>query len=71
MKVATQMRRFLKSIPQGHLAILIIFLEVLSAQVLIRDSKNQIFDIERKTILRGKTNHYLSLRYQHEWKKQY
>ena len=68
MKVATQISHFLKSMPWGHLAILIIFLEVLNAQVLIRDSKNQIFDVERKTILRGKTNHYLSLRYQHEWK---
>ena len=68
MKVATQISHFLKSMPWGHLAILIIFLEVLNAQVLIRVSNNQIFDVERKTILRGKTNHYLSLRYQHEWK---
>ena len=48
--------------------VLLIFIDKVDGQVLVRESRHQIFDVERKTILRGKTNHYLSLRYQHEWK---
>ena len=48
------------------------FLEIMifpiSAQVLVKDSKHHIYDVERRTILRGGADMYLSLRYRHEWR---
>ena len=41
---------------------------MVTAQVLIRDSMRHLYDVERRSILRGRTDSYLSLRYRHEWR---
>ena len=71
MNITIQIKHFFKKNLIADLSILIvllIFIDKVDGQVLVRESRHQIFDVERSSILRGKTNHYLSLRYQHEWK---
>ncbi|MEE2877288.1 MAG: capsule assembly Wzi family protein [Candidatus Neomarinimicrobiota bacterium] len=49
--------------------ILAMSVSIATAQVLIRgDSMRHMYDIERRSILRGRTDSYLSLRYRHEWR---
>ena len=50
------------------MAVLLLTGSTLTAQVLLRDSMRHLYDVERRSILRGRTDNYLSLRYRHEWR---
>jgi len=41
---------------------------ILHSQVLMISSQAHIYDVERKSIIRGSTDSFLSLRYRHEWR---
>ena len=41
---------------------------LLYSQVLMISSQAHVYDVERNSILRGRTDSYLSLRYRHEWR---
>ena len=41
---------------------------ILHSQVLMISSQAHVYDIERKSIIRGSTDSFLSLRYRHEWR---
>ena len=41
---------------------------LLYSQVLMISSQAHVYDVERKSIIRGSTDSFLSLRYRHEWR---